>query len=183
MQCRFLVAPGGSPRDVVPPGLTIIESELLFSLIGQQIEGAFDVLGGEGLAVVPLDAFAQLEGELGAVLAPCPARGELRHDRSQAVLRDMLVEQDEVVEYPHHRHHYADRPFLMDRHAGGAVAVIDAQGPALLLRQCRVGGAERNQRHAQYCKSLESLFHLSSSLKSLGLCLLGAGSCGWNGRG
>src|SRR6266853_853525 len=183
MQCCFLVAPGSGPCDVDPPGLTIVEPEFLLSLIAQEIEGAFDVLGGEGLAVVPLDAFAQLEAELGAVLAPCPARGELRHDRCQAVLRDMLVEQNEVVEYPHHRHHYADRPFFVDRHAGGAVAVIDTQDPALLLRQCRVGGAQRNQRHAQYCKSLESLFRLSSSLKSLGLCLLDAGSCGWNGRG
>src|SRR5580704_13181253 len=71
MQYRFVFA-GRRFRDIDPPGLAIIEAKLFFSLVGQEIEGAFDVLGGEWLAVVPLDAVAQLEGELGAVLAPCP---------------------------------------------------------------------------------------------------------------
>jgi hypothetical protein len=41
----------------------------------QHVPGAFDVGGGERLAVVPFDALPQLEGEPGVVLVPRPAFG------------------------------------------------------------------------------------------------------------
>ena len=69
--------------------------------------------------------------------------GEVGHDAVEAVLRLVRVEHDEVVEHPHHRHHDGDRAFLVDRHAGGAVAVGDAQDAALLL--CPGGGRTERQ--------------------------------------
>ena len=92
MKSDLMLAAGRGLGDIDPPGLAIIEAELLFAVVGQEIEGAFDVFGGERLAVVPFDAVAQFEAQLRAVLAPCPARGELGDDRLHAVLRNMLIE-------------------------------------------------------------------------------------------
>ena len=92
MKSGLMLAAGRGLGDIDPPGLAIVEAELLFALVGQEIEGAFDVFGGERLAVVPFDAVAQFEARLRAVLAPCPARGELGDDRLHAVLRNMLIE-------------------------------------------------------------------------------------------
>jgi len=52
------------------------------------------------LAVRPLDALAQREGQRRAVLAPAPACRQVGRDLSQAVLLDMLIEYDEIVEDP-----------------------------------------------------------------------------------
>ena len=142
--------------EIDPPALAVIEAQLLLALVGQQIERAFDVLRGERLAVVPFDAVAQLEGQLGAVLVPCPARGELGHDRLHAVLRNVLVENDEIVEDAHHRHDDADRPLLVDRHAGRAVAVIDPQVPPCF---CAVAGNAARRSDRRRRTDYQSLEH------------------------
>jgi hypothetical protein len=41
------LAAGRGLVDIDPPGLAIIEAEFLFALVGQEIEGAFDVFGSE----------------------------------------------------------------------------------------------------------------------------------------
>jgi len=46
-------------REVVVPAFARIDAELVAGLAGHEIPGAFDVLGGERLAVVPFDALAQ----------------------------------------------------------------------------------------------------------------------------
>ena len=75
------VAVGRDVVDLVVPGLARVLAEFLRRLAHQHVEGAFDVGGGERLAVMPLDALAQLEGQRLVVAAPGPAFGEIRHDR------------------------------------------------------------------------------------------------------
>jgi hypothetical protein len=50
--------------EVAVPGLARVEAELVLRFAGQHVPGAFDVGGGERLAVVPSDALPQLKGEL-----------------------------------------------------------------------------------------------------------------------
>src|SRR5215813_1592428 len=66
------------------PRFAGINAQLLGRLTGQQIPGAFDVIGSERLAVVPFDPLTQRESQLHAVLIPRPTRGQVRHDRLQA---------------------------------------------------------------------------------------------------
>ena len=99
----LVVAVGRDLVDVAVPGLARIGAQLVLTLAGQQIEGADHVLGGEGLAVMPLHALLQLERQVLAVGAPRPRLGELGHDRLLAVLGDGLVVDHEIVEHPHHR--------------------------------------------------------------------------------
>src|SRR5262249_18031551 len=61
---------GGHFIEVVVPRLARIETKPLPRLAGEQIPGALDILGGEGLAVVPFDPLAQWESQFGSVLAP-----------------------------------------------------------------------------------------------------------------
>src|SRR6516225_2011200 len=53
--------------------LAIIEAQPFLRFAGQQIVCAFDVGGGEWLAVMPFDALAQREGQLGRFLVRGPA--------------------------------------------------------------------------------------------------------------
>ena len=87
MENRLVVALGGHVRQIEVPGPAVVDPELVLALVEQQVPGAFDVGGGERLAVMPFDALAQLEREFGAVFAPRPARRQFRHDRFEAVLR------------------------------------------------------------------------------------------------
>jgi hypothetical protein len=57
----------------------------------------------------------------------------------------MLVENDEIIEYGHHRRDGGNRHFLERRHARRAVAMRDPQHAALLLRQCRRGSQPQDQ--------------------------------------
>src|SRR6516165_9734119 len=81
MERRLAVAFGRDLFEVDPPRLAGIDAQLLLRLSLHEIEGAFDVLGGERLAVMPFDAIAQFESELGPILAPRPAFREIRNDR------------------------------------------------------------------------------------------------------
>src|SRR5262249_11762957 len=86
MKGDLIVAVSGDLFEVAVPGLTRIETKFVSRLAGQQVPGAFDVLGGERLAVVPGDALAQWKSQLGSILVPRPAGGEIRHHRLQRVL-------------------------------------------------------------------------------------------------
>src|SRR5215510_1420874 len=90
MKGDLVVAVGGDLLKVAVPGLAWVDAKLLARPITEQVPGAFDVLGAERLAVVPSDALAQREGQLGAILVPRPVGREVGHDRAQAVLRLML---------------------------------------------------------------------------------------------
>jgi hypothetical protein len=136
---RGLVAVGGDPLDILPPEFPRVAAQLGGPGAEQHVPGAFDVGRGEGFAVMPADPALQLEGERLRVLAPRPARGEVGHDRRQAVLRDVLVIDGEVVEHPHHRHRRREARLLDHRHAARTVAVIDFEDAPGLLRGGRAG--------------------------------------------
>src|SRR5207244_7980180 len=76
--------------DIAVPGFARVDAKLLARLAAQQIPGAFDVLSGEGSAVMPFDALAQREGQLGPFLVRGPAGGQIGDDRLHAVLRAMM---------------------------------------------------------------------------------------------
>jgi hypothetical protein len=123
MKRDFSVAVRRDLVKVQKPSLAVVETEFLLGFSDQQIVGALDVGGGEGFAVMPFDAVAQRESQLCPLFVRAPAGRKIRHDRLDPVLWHMLVKQDEVIEYPHHRHDCRDAALLEDRHAGGAVAV------------------------------------------------------------
>jgi len=145
MKRDLVIAIRGDPIEVLVPGFAGIDAELLAGRAGQQITRALAVPGSEGLAVVPPDAFAQRQGQLGPLLAPCPAGGQIGHDRLEAVLRYVLVEHDEVVEHPHHRPLGEDGRFLADRHARCAVGNVHFQNAARFFGECRIS-ASQSQR-------------------------------------
>src|SRR5215469_12330667 len=98
MKADFIVALCGHLREVAVPALAWIDPELLAGLAGQEIPSALDVLSGKGLAVVPFDALAQWKSQLGPLLVPCPAGGEIWNDRLPAVLRHVLFVHHEIIE-------------------------------------------------------------------------------------
>jgi hypothetical protein len=106
--CRYI-------REVVESRFLKIEAEFLGGRTQPQLPAAFDVGSGKRFAIVPFHVVAQLQGQLGPVLAPCPAGRQIGHDRLQADLFFVLVEHDQVVEHPHHRHLSADRRLLEKR--------------------------------------------------------------------
>ena len=73
-----IIAIGGHLFEVVVPGFARVDAQFFARLALQQVPGAFDIRGRERLAVVPFDALAQREGQLGSLLVPRPASGELR---------------------------------------------------------------------------------------------------------
>jgi hypothetical protein len=135
------VAVRGHPRKIVVARFARIDAQFLGAGLHIEIPGAFDVPSGERLAVVPFDALPQLEGQVVPVLTPRPARGEIGHDRSQAVLRHLLVEHDQVVEHPHDRQ-FGVGELFEHRQARDALGVVDPQGTAALLGEC--GSADRD---------------------------------------
>jgi hypothetical protein len=112
-----------------------VETQLLARLAGQEIPGALNILGRKRPAVVPLDALPQREGELGSVLAPRPAGGQIGQDRLHAVLFDVLVEHDEVVEHAHHCPRRDGIHLLVHRQARRGVKSVHVQNTARLLRK------------------------------------------------
>src|SRR5437764_11489486 len=75
---RLIIAIGGDLREVVVPGLARVDAKLLGCLALQQIPRAFDVSGGEPLAVMPLHALAQMKGEAARRLRPTTNRSRVR---------------------------------------------------------------------------------------------------------
>ena len=131
--------------EVEVPGLARVHAQLFAAAAEQQFPGAFDVGGGKGLSVVPLDALPQFERQLLAVLAPGPAFGEVGADRLRAVLRDLLVVHDQVVENAHARPQRRAGRLLVQRQARRVVEKRDLQNTAGFLRPGRAG-TERKQQ-------------------------------------
>src|SRR5262249_23010087 len=73
----FEIAIGADPLQVAVPRFAGIDAQLVARLIGQEVPRALDVLGGKWLPVVPFDTLPQRKGQLGAILAPRPAGGEI----------------------------------------------------------------------------------------------------------
>src|SRR5438128_7712478 len=101
MKGRSEITVRSDPFEVLVPGLARIGAQLLLRSAEQQVPSAFDVIGGEGMPVVPFDALAQAERQFGAVLVPRPIGGKIWDDRLQAVLRYVLLVEDEIVEDTH----------------------------------------------------------------------------------
>src|SRR6202022_1233828 len=122
-------------------------AEFLWRLPHHHVEGAFDVVRRERLAVVPFDALPQLEIERLAVAAPGPALGEIRDDRIHAVLRHVLLVDDEIVEDGHEGNVGRIGRLLVDRGAARGVTMIHSQDTALLRlgRGCNTGKRQQRQ--------------------------------------
>ena len=100
-----VIAVGHDIVEIAIPRLARVEPQLVGRFAGQQIPGAFDVVRGKRLAVMPFDALAQLKAEPGVIGVPRPAFGQFGLDELRAVLLLVLVEQDQVVEDAHERRH------------------------------------------------------------------------------
>ncbi len=148
---RLVVAVRHNLGNIVVPFLARVAAEPVLGLPLQQVHRAFDIGGGERLAVVPFDALAQFERQFLAVLAPRPALGQIGNDVVHAVLFLVLAEQDEVVHDAHDRHDDRIGRLLVDRHAGRAVPVLHDERAAGFLRHGRsgAGGPQRQDRRRQ----------------------------------
>ena len=174
-QCRLrplqherclIVAVADDLFEVAVPRPAGADAQFFVRFAGQQIPSAFDVTGSERLAVVPMDRFAQIEGEPRPILTPRPVGGELGDDRLLAVLRDVLIVDDEVVEHAHHRQHGRQCRLFEDRHARRAVSVVDFQNTAGFLRRRlrrRHSNKEPSRRRG---RQYPSRFHRSSHKSS-----------------
>ena len=145
MKSDLVVAVRADRREVVIAGLARIDAQLLGARFQIEIPGAFDVPGGERLAVVPFDAAAQLEGQIGALLVPRPPRRQIGNNRLQAVLSHMLVEHDQIVEHPHYRQ-FGVGKLLEHRQARHTLGVVHPQSAAALLAGCRGRDRKRDQK-------------------------------------
>ena len=139
------VAVGGEMVEVPEDREAGIGAQLFRRFLHQQIVRALDVPRRERLAVMPLDALTQLEGQPGAVLAPGPLGCQIRNDRLKAGLLHALVEQHQIVEHPHHRPHRKGGRLLQDGHGGRAVWGVDLEDPSRLLRQDGAAGGHAGQ--------------------------------------
>ncbi len=135
VQHHLVIAVGRGALDIAVPGLARVapQPQRLGGLAGQHVEGADDVPGREGLAVMPLHALLQLEGEVLVVGAPAPGPGEVGDDVLDAVLRLALVVEHQVVEQRHEGHHRRVGRLLVDRGARRVVAMVHAERAAALL--------------------------------------------------
>src|SRR5215468_5843428 len=79
-------AVGGNIFKVSVPRLAGIETQLVAGLAAEHVPGALDILGGERLAIMPLNAFPQWQGQLAPFLVPGPAGSQVRDDRCHTVL-------------------------------------------------------------------------------------------------
>ena len=139
--------------EIVVPDLARVLAELVLpDLAGQHVESALHVIGRERLAVVPLDALVELEGELGPGPVPRPALGQVGHDRLKAVVTFGRIEHHKVVVEPHERQVDRDRrsPRGARRSAdcrdGRRAASRPASAPRRAQRRCRARRQARRQR-------------------------------------
>ncbi len=154
MECGLVVAVDADTIEIAVPGLARILAQFLLPLAEQKsVPGALHVPGREGLAVVPFHARMQFEGELRLVGVPRPAVGQVGHDRGEAVLRYMLIVEDQVVVDRHEGNDRGVGRLLEDRAARRIVAVIHLQNAAALLcahiAAHRQSGAHGDDRHHQ----------------------------------
>ena len=99
-----------------------------------QVPGAFDVGGGERLAVMPFHALGAAGKSAACRPRPTPSRWRARA-RSSARLfcATCWSNMHEVVHHRHHRPLGDDRRLLVDRHAGRAVDDVLPKDAALFL--------------------------------------------------
>ena len=166
-RCR--VAVGADRLEIAIPRLARVGAQFFRPVSEYQVPRAFDVCGGERLAVVPAYPVAEMKRQLRHIGVPRPFRGQIGNDRIQPVLRNILLEYDEIVEHGHHRILGRVERLLMNRHAGGAVVLINSQHAPLLLCQSR-----RCRRPAQPARNKQQLpiEDLSSSCPSSLICTL-----------
>src|ERR1700737_1330579 len=127
------------------------------------------------MAVVPFDALAQAERQFGAVLVPRPIGGQIWDDRLQAVLRYVLLVEDEIVEDTHHRDLGRVGRLFEDRHAGRTVAVVDFQNAASLLGENRSGARNGGEQRTDHCECAQTSRHLHVLPCSFRPSLMGSG--------
>jgi hypothetical protein len=70
MKGDLIVTIKGDVPEVFVPRLAGVDAQLITRLTGNEIPGAFNVSGGEGLAIMPFDALAQANRQFSLVLAP-----------------------------------------------------------------------------------------------------------------
>ena len=142
LERRLVIAVDADVLQLGVPDLARVALEILrLALADQHPPGALHVLGGERLAVMPLHALVQLEGQLGVGWVPRPAIGQIRDHGLQALMRLGRIEHDQIVEHGGKRHHRGDGGFFQQRCARRIVVVIEPERAALLLRGGRACGA------------------------------------------
>jgi hypothetical protein len=146
----LIVAVGRHFGEVAVPRLARIDPQFVVRFAEQQAPGAFDVRRGERLAVVPLDALAQCEGQLGPVFTPRPSGRQIWDHRCDGVLLYVLVEHDQVVEDPHRRASRHSIDFLVHRQAWRRVEGMHPEDAARFLCEAwRNAECSRHQRRGR----------------------------------
>src|SRR3954454_21294445 len=82
----YRVALGAARFQVAVPSLPRVGAQLVLSLSQDQVPGAFDVGGGEWLAVMPTHSAPKLKRERSHVAVPSPFDGQFRYDRVNPIL-------------------------------------------------------------------------------------------------
>src|SRR5436305_5573584 len=139
----YRVALGADRFQVAVPSLPRVGAQLVLSLSQDQVPGAFDVGGGEWLAVMPTHSAPKLKRERSHVAVPSPFDGQFRYDRVNPILWLVLFEKHQVVKDRHRRVLGRVESLLVYRHTGWAVVLKYAEHAAPFLRQ---SGSARQQR-------------------------------------
>src|SRR4051812_38184633 len=130
-RCRVSI--GADRLEVSVPRFSRIGAKLSRRLSQYQIPCASHIRGGERLAVVPAYAATEAKRELGHVGVPRPFRSQIRNDGIQSILRLVLLEHNQIVEYGHHRILCRVECLLMNRHAGWTIVLINSEHAPFLL--------------------------------------------------
>ena len=147
---RLIIAVDADVLQLGVPDLARVAMKILgIALADQHPPGALHVLGGKRLAVVPLHALAQLEGQFGVGCVPRPAFGEIGDHGLEALMRLGGIEHDEIVEHGRKRHHRSDGRFFQQRCRRRIVVVIEPERAALFLRGGRACRAQREGKQRQ----------------------------------
>jgi hypothetical protein len=108
---------------------------------------------------MPFDTLPQRESQLGPFLVRGPARGQLWNNRPHAVLCDMLIVQDEIIEYPHDRPQRRSRRLLEERHARRAIEMGDFKNAPCLLSECHAGDQQRKRQRTRCREHARTRLH------------------------
>ena len=137
VKCDRVVC-GADGIKVAVPRLARVGAQLVLAFSEDQVPGAFNVCGAKGPAVVPAHSPPELKGKRGQIGVPRPFGRQIRLDRVDPVLRDVLSEENQVVEDGHHRILGRIERFLVDRHARRTVVLEDSEHTAAFLRRGRL---------------------------------------------
>src|SRR4051794_21726905 len=97
---------------------------------------------------MPLDVMTKLERQDLVIAAPRPALRQFRNDRFDAVLRHVLIENNEIAVDRHERHVDGIGRAFVDRGAARTVPMIHSEDAALfrLARERNIVSRKRKQR-------------------------------------